>query len=51
MQGKMAVRTPSSRKRRATHILESYLRAERQEWQEYISHVHPWEQERYLGEY
>ncbi len=33
------------------HILENYLRAKRQEWQEYISHVHPWEQERYLGEY
>jgi hypothetical protein len=23
------------------HILENYLRAKRQEWQEYISHVHP----------
>jgi glutamine synthetase len=33
------------------HILEHYLRAKRQEWEEYISHVHPWEQERYLGEY
>jgi glutamine synthetase len=33
------------------HILENYLRAKRQEWQEYISHVHPWEQQRYLGEY
>jgi glutamine synthetase len=33
------------------HILENYLRAKRQEWAEYISHVHPWEQERYLAEY
>jgi len=33
------------------HILENYLRAKRQEWAEYISHVHPWEQERYLEEY
>jgi glutamine synthetase len=33
------------------HILEHYLRAKRQEWAEYISHVHPWEQERYLSEY
>jgi glutamine synthetase len=33
------------------HILENYLRAKRREWEEYISHVHPWEQERYLKEY
>ena len=33
------------------HIFENYLRAKRQEWADYISHVHPWEQERYLGEY
>jgi glutamine synthetase len=33
------------------HIMENYLRAKRQEWHEYISHVHPWEQERYLREY
>jgi glutamine synthetase len=33
------------------HILENYLRAKRQEWAAYISHVHPWERERYLGEY
>jgi glutamine synthetase len=33
------------------HILENFLRAKRQEWADYISHVHPWEQERYLGEY
>jgi glutamine synthetase len=33
------------------HIAEQYLEAKRQEWAAYISHVHPWEQERYLGEY
>jgi glutamine synthetase len=33
------------------HILDNYLRAKRQEWADYISHVHPWEQERYLAEY
>ena len=33
------------------HIMENYLRAKRQEWAEYISHVHPWEQERYLDSY
>jgi glutamine synthetase len=33
------------------HILENFLRAKRQEWADYISHVHPWEQERYLSEY
>ncbi|HVT59315.1 MAG TPA: type I glutamate--ammonia ligase [Thermoanaerobaculia bacterium] len=33
------------------HILDHYLRAKRQEWADYISHVHPWEQERYLAEY
>src|SRR6202035_2905904 len=26
------------------HILEHYLRAKRQEWEDYICHVHPWEQ-------
>ncbi len=34
-----------------THIFEHYLRAKRQEWAAYISHVHPWEQDRYLTEY
>ncbi len=34
-----------------THICEHYLRAKRQEWADYISHVHPWEQNRYLTEY
>ena len=33
------------------HIYDHYLRAKRSEWAEYISHVHPWEQERYLAEY
>jgi len=33
------------------HIVENYLRAKRQEWQDYIAFVHPWEQERYLSEY
>jgi len=33
------------------HIAEQYLDAKRQEWADYISHVHPWEQERYLGTY
>ncbi|HUF77950.1 MAG TPA: type I glutamate--ammonia ligase [Thermoanaerobaculia bacterium] len=33
------------------HILDNYLRAKRQEWAEYISHVHPWEQDRYLETY
>ena len=28
-----------------------YLDAKRQEWAAYLSHVHPWEQERYLAEY
>ncbi len=33
------------------HIAEHYLAAKRQEWADYISHVHPWEQGRYLHEY
>ncbi len=33
------------------HIFEHYLQAKRSEWEEYISHVHPWEQQRYLAEY
>ena len=33
------------------HILENYLRAKRQEWADYISHVHPWERDRYLEAY
>ena len=33
------------------HIFEHYMAAKRQEWADYISHVHPWEQERYLTGY
>ena len=33
------------------HIFENYTLAKRQEWHDYISHVHPWEQERYLHAY
>jgi glutamine synthetase len=33
------------------HIFEHYVMAKRQEWHEYISIVHPWEQERYLHAY
>ena len=33
------------------HTFQHYLAAKRQEWEDYISHVHPWERERYLEEY
>ncbi|MDH3254476.1 MAG: type I glutamate--ammonia ligase [Acidobacteriota bacterium] len=33
------------------HIASHFVLAKRQEWADYISHVHPWEQERYLGAY
>ncbi len=33
------------------HIFQHYLAAKRQEWHEYISNVHPWEQDRYLHAY
>jgi glutamine synthetase len=33
------------------HILEHYVNAKREEWADYISQVHPWEQERYLTSY
>ncbi|HVS02283.1 MAG TPA: type I glutamate--ammonia ligase [Thermoanaerobaculia bacterium] len=33
------------------HISRLYVDAKRQEWQDYISLVHPWEQQRYLGLY
>jgi glutamine synthetase len=33
------------------HIFDNYIRAKRQEWADYISHVHPWEQARYLEAY
>ncbi|MEZ5989773.1 MAG: type I glutamate--ammonia ligase [Planctomycetota bacterium] len=32
-----------------SHIFEHYCLAKRTEWQDYISQVHPWELERYLG--
>jgi glutamine synthetase len=31
------------------HIASHFVMAKRQEWAEYLSHVHPWEQERYLS--
>jgi glutamine synthetase len=31
------------------HIASHFVLAKRQEWAEYLSHVHPWEQERYLS--
>jgi glutamine synthetase len=34
-----------------SHIFDHYLAAKRQEWADYISHVHPWEQDRYLHGY
>ncbi len=33
------------------HIFEHFVAAKRQEWADYIAHVHPWEQDRYLSEY
>ncbi len=33
------------------HIAQHFLRAKRVEWADYISHVHPWERDRYLNEY
>ena len=33
------------------HIWEHYIAAKRQEWADYISHVHPWERDRYLHGY
>lgn len=33
------------------HIAEHYLAAKRREWIEYLAHVHPWEQDRYLEQY
>ena len=34
-----------------SHIATNFLEAKRKEWADYISHVHPWEQERYLTSY
>jgi glutamine synthetase len=42
---------PAMRDALGEHIYDHYMRAKRSEWAEYISHVHPWEQERYLAEY
>ncbi|MEE8368699.1 MAG: type I glutamate--ammonia ligase [Thermoanaerobaculia bacterium] len=33
------------------HIFAHYLRAKREEWHEYLSQIHPWEQDRYLHAY
>lgn len=33
------------------HIYKNYIRAKRDEWNEYIAQVHPWEVERYLVSY
>lgn len=33
------------------HIFDHFLLAKRQEWHDYLSHVHPWEQERYLHQH
>ncbi len=33
------------------HIASHFIEAKRQEWSDYLSHIHPWEQDRYLHEY
>ncbi|HLQ23367.1 MAG TPA: type I glutamate--ammonia ligase, partial [Gemmatimonadales bacterium] len=33
------------------HIYERYVDAKREEWEEYIGRVSPWEVERYMGHY
>ncbi len=33
------------------HIFEHYVLAKRKEWLDYLSQIHPWEQERYLHAY
>ncbi len=33
------------------HICEHFVRAKRSEWHDYLAHVHPWEQDRYLHAY
>lgn len=33
------------------HIFEHFLLAKRQEWHDYVAHVHPWEQDRYLHQH
>ena len=39
------------RTRSASHIFNHFLEAKREEWDEYIRHVSPWEIDRYLGVY
>ncbi|MBI1874574.1 MAG: hypothetical protein HYS05_11930 [Acidobacteria bacterium] len=34
---------------RGEHILDHFLEAKREEWQDYIKAVSPWEIQRYLG--
>ncbi len=33
------------------HIYRHFVRAKRQEWHDYLAHVHPWERARYLESY
>ena len=33
------------------HIASHFVSAKRKEWADYLAHVHPWEQDRYLHEY
>lgn len=33
------------------HIFTQFIAAKRQEWHDYIAHVHPWERDRYLNQY
>jgi glutamine synthetase len=33
------------------HIAANFIKAKRQEWADYLGHVHPWERERYLHQY
>ena len=35
----------------ARNSIDHFLAAKREEWQDYIKHVSPWEIERYLGVY
>lgn len=34
-----------------SHIAEHFIAAKRQEWADYIAHVHPWERDRYIEAY
>ena len=44
-------KSPVMREALGEHIFEHFQRAKRQEWHDYISIVHPWEQDRYLHAY